>query len=144
MNLYAHHRAALDSSSGGMALVLALGVLLALTALSTALLTSFHASYRQAQNRERQARCLNIAEAGIEKALVEYRINSAWYTGEEDTPFGSGSFSVAITGIGPERFTVQSTGTLIHGPAVQSRIVVEARIDPGGRVRVLRWEESHQ
>jgi hypothetical protein len=126
-----------------MALILALGVLMTLTALSTALLTGFHASMKQGNNRARQAQSLNIAEAGIEKALIELRLSSAFYTGEENTPLGNGAFTVAVTPSGPGRFTVESTGTQNDGPARRSHVTVDAALDSSGGVRVLRWEESH-
>ena len=144
MNSRTRQRSLANASAGGMALILALGVLAVLTALSTALLTGFHASLRQAQNRQRQTQCLDIAEAGIEKALIELRFDPTFYTGEQDTPLGDGTFTVAVTPAALERFTLESTGLLNHGPELQARITADALLEPGGSVRVLRWEESYR
>jgi hypothetical protein len=125
-----------------MALLLALGVMLALTILATALLSGFHRSMRQTKGRERELQCMNLAEAGMAKALAELRVGDGSYHGEVNTPLGDGDFTVVVTPLGQQRFAVESTGTLNDRSDIQARVTVDAEVVRGEPVRVLRWEES--
>jgi len=136
------HRPSLVTGKDGMALLLALGVMLAMTILASALLTGFHRSMEQTVDRERELQCMNLAEAGIAKALVELRAGDGSYRGEANTPLGDGDFTVVVTPQGTQRFAVESTGTLNHHSDIQARIIVDAEVVRGEPVRVLRWEES--
>jgi hypothetical protein len=136
------HRPSEPTANDGMALVLALGVMLALTILASALLTGFHRSMQQTVDRERELQCMNLAEAGIAKALVVLRAGDGSYRGEANTALGDGDFTVVVTPQGPQRFAVESTGTLNHRSEIQARVVIDAEVVRGEPVRVLRWEES--
>jgi hypothetical protein len=136
------HRPSIVNGKDGMALLLALGVMLAMTILASALLMGFHRSMEQTVDRERELQCMNLAEAGIAKALVELRAGDGSYRGEANTPLGDGDFTVVVTPLGLQRFAVESTGTLNHHSDIQARVVVDAEVLGGEPVRVLRWEES--
>ncbi|MDO8570488.1 MAG: hypothetical protein Q7R97_02785 [Candidatus Daviesbacteria bacterium] len=56
------------------------------------------------------AAVLNLAEAGIDKALASLNITGGSYTGETETVLGSGSFSVSITSSTPNTKIIESTG----------------------------------
>ncbi len=51
-----------------------------------------------------------LAEAGIDKALNSLNSTGGSYTGEPETDFGDGSYSVAITSLGVGSKLIQSTG----------------------------------
>jgi hypothetical protein len=90
---------------------------------------------------------MNLAQAGIEKAVAELRRNSE-YRGESHTPLGGGAFTVAVEPLeGQRRYRVVSTG---RGEAPERRfahavLTVELALGPDGAVKglyrreVARW-----
>lgn len=128
----------------GMALILALGVMLALSVIATALVTSFHRSLDRAHDRETEIQTLYIAEAGIELALHQLRSGIGLDAGRNEVPFGDGAFSVLVTPTSAGRFVVESTGVLTDDLSIHATVTVEAEIDAGGMVRVHRWQEAYR
>jgi hypothetical protein len=133
-----------DDNRRGAALVLAVGYV----ALAGLFAASFLAHWNRSEAVTRRAAwsqtCLNLAEAGVHKALAEHAIDQG-YTGETDTPLGDGRFSVTMTpGDGPDAWVITATGELLRGGDVIARRVASARcvIRPGGAVQSLVWEES--
>ncbi|MCX5758470.1 MAG: hypothetical protein NTU83_08200, partial [Candidatus Hydrogenedentes bacterium] len=89
--------------------------------------------------------CLNLAEAGLDKALAELRRDASGYHGERETVLGNGHFTVEVTPIErPHNYRVTSTGLLRAGGFVhkQARIVADVSLAAEGRVDVLRWSEG--
>lgn len=56
------------------------------------------------------AAVLNLAEAGVDKALASLNKTGGSYTGETETVLGSGSLSVSITSSTPNTKIIESTG----------------------------------
>ncbi len=73
---------------------------------------------------------------------MELRAGASPYGGEKDTPFGPGSFTVVVKPLEFNRVALTSTGVLAEGTPVHARVRVEAAVEPGGRVRILRWDEE--
>ncbi|GMV90677.1 MAG: hypothetical protein AMXMBFR82_04550 [Candidatus Hydrogenedentota bacterium] len=127
----------------GMALLLALGVMVALSIIATVLVSSFHQSLDRANDRETEIQALYIAEAGIELALYQLQKGSGFSSGGSEVPFGSGAFSVVVTPASEGRFLVESTGSAHADSSIRATVSVEAEISHGGAVRVLRWQEAY-
>lgn len=127
----------------GMALLLALGVMVALSVIATVLVSSFHRSLDRASDREAEIQALYIAEAGIEQALYQLQKGPVFDAGGREVPFGSGDFSVVVTPTSEGRFLVESTGIDHSDSSIRATVSVEAEIGPGGVVRVLRWQEAY-
>jgi len=66
------------------------------------------------QNQIYAARALAIAEAGLNDAFAQIRIDNDWDDGFDDKPFDGGSYTVTVTGALPN-LTIESTGTSAQG-----------------------------
>lgn len=53
---------------------------------------------------------LNLAEAGVDKAVASLNASAGSYSGELETPLGNGSFSVVINSHTPTLVSLSSTG----------------------------------
>lgn len=56
------------------------------------------------------AEALAVAEAGLNDALAQLRVDSGWHSGFGDKPFRDGSYTVVVNGS-----TIRSTGTTSGG-----------------------------
>lgn len=116
--------------------------LLIVAAFSTALLMNFHRTRARSTESVRHTVCLNLAEAGIDKALVELRRYPA-YVGESGTELGEGRFSVEVLpGAAPGAYRVVSTAVLDEARPTQTRIAALVRFSPGGDAQILEWVEE--
>lgn len=66
------------------------------------------------RNQIYAAEALSIAEAGLNDAFAEIRIDSGWDTGFTDKVFSDGSYTVTVGGALPN-LTITSTGTSSQG-----------------------------
>ena len=66
------------------------------------------------RNQIRAADAVAIAEAGLNDAFAEIRVDSSWTTGFTDKAFNDDSYTVTVTGTLPNR-TITSTGTSSQG-----------------------------
>ena len=84
------------------------------------------------QNQLYAAEALATAEAGLNDALGEIRIDSSWTTGFTDKSFNAGSYTVTVTGTLPNR-TIESTGTSSQGfvARVEADVTVGSFAHPG-------------
>jgi len=67
-----------------------------------------------AQNQIYAAYALAVAEAGLNDAFSELRVDSAWTSGFSTKSFNGGSYNVTVTGSLPT-LTIQSVGTSSQG-----------------------------
>jgi hypothetical protein len=129
----------------GLALLLVIVFLAVLMIGSTTFYSLLNSTLAQAHAREQSRSCLNLAEAGIDKALAELRRDASGYHGERETVLGNGRFTVEVKPAkGPQCFRVTSTGLLRDGDFVwkKARIVADISLASKGRVDVLRWSEG--
>jgi len=96
---------------------------------------------------ERALRAFHLAEAGLEKAIWELRRRGSEYTGEAQTPFENGTFSVTVSCTDPDRsvYEVVSRGVVPASRRGPSR-VVSATVRVSGsagkrRIHVTNWRE---
>lgn len=66
------------------------------------------------QNLLYAAEALATAEAGLNDALAELRVDSSWTTGFDDKSFNGGTYDVSVTGTLPN-ITITSTATSSQG-----------------------------
>jgi len=98
-----------------------------------------------AQKRQQHQVCLNLAEAGLDKALAELRARPGAYRGESLTPLGDGLFSVDVREEVPgQKYRITSTGAITGGKFMQAkgRVTASVRLGPGGGIEALRWMED--
>jgi Tfp pilus assembly protein PilX len=94
------------------------GSVLLITIFATALLTAITIGILQMNTEEIQlmrnqiyaAEAQAIAEAGLNDAFSELRVDSSWNSGFSDKTFNSGSYTVTVSGTLPN-LTIISTGT---------------------------------
>jgi hypothetical protein len=94
----------------GQLLLLAI-IVIAILLVNTLLITS--GSLRLSQNSKftlTQLQALNLAEAGVDKALASLNTTAGSYTGQSETALGPGSFEVTVTSPNTTTKTITSTG----------------------------------
>ena len=132
----------MDNPEQGTSLILTLIALLIVGAFSTALLTSLHQTRQRSVESEHRTVCLNLAEAGIDKALAELNRNPS-YLGESGTELGAGRFSVEVA---PDAtagvYQIVATAELTDEVAARSRVTARVQSTAGGAVQVLEWKEE--
>lgn len=123
----------------GYALFVVVGTMATLAALSTTLLTMVHQSLQRQRQERQQDAALWLAEAGLQKAMVELSASGGAYAGEIDTPLGAGRFTVVVTPTKAEHvYRVISTGSLADGNYVlgEYTLTARAKIAPNGTVHL--------
>ena len=94
----------------GQVLVLAL-VIVGLVMINTLVIVSGSQIFSQNTNYTVQAsQALNLAEAGVDKALASLNATGGSYNGEPETLLGGGSYSVTITTPNTTTKVIESTG----------------------------------
>jgi len=110
------------------------GTVLLITIFATALLSAITIGILQINTEEIQlmrnqiyaAQALAIAEAGLNDAFSELRVDSSWDSGFSNKVFDDDSYTVTVSGALPN-LTITSTGTSSQGFVVR----VEADITVG-------------
>lgn len=129
----------------GMAMLLVLGLLAAMSIGSATFFGLLNHDLARAHAVERGQVCMNLAEAGVDKAIAELRADPSKYTGEHDTSLGAGFFSVETSRLqGAREYRITSTGLLRSDGHVLKEVRVSADISftPDGGVQTLRWSEK--
>ena len=97
---------------------------------------------------ERALRAFHLAEAGLEKAIWELQRRGPEYTGEAQTPFENGTFSVTVSCTDRDRgiYKVMSRGAFPASPRGPFRVVsATVRVSGKGagkrRIHVTNWRE---
>jgi Tfp pilus assembly protein PilX len=123
----------------GAALMMALMVLMIVSIGATVVFRHWHLSLQAQRNHIQAVETRHLAEAGLEKALAQLRLNPD-YTGEENTPLGAGAFSVAVrSGAGFREYTLIATGATDQG---KTRLTGQLRFASDGAVAVYHWTEG--
>ena len=131
-------------ASKGSALLVTVGYLAAMTIFASTFLSFLNRTVSNQHRTELRQMCLNIAEAGVDKALAELRIHRSDYRGERDTPLGKGRFSVEVKpGNQRGEYSIVSTARVVHRKVALSRARINADVvfSSDGAVRELRWSE---
>jgi hypothetical protein len=135
----------LNRKQGGSIMLMVLALLAIGSLLSASFYTMLNAGLSDAYQRPRLQTAMNLADAGLEKAVASLRIDPG-YAGEEGSRLGEGVFSVTATaGTQPGLWQIVSTGTFrpngrsFHAKA---RVVADLQLDPQGTVLALNWREG--
>lgn len=94
---------------------------------TTALIGFLLSSEREVRVATASAQALQLAEAGIEKAVYELNENSS-YAGETNTALGEGRFSTTVTAINSSTKLISATAAIAN-PAVTHRASARVTID---------------
>jgi len=86
-------------------------IVLGLIVLNTLLIIGGSVTYLQATNQDiKKNEAINLAEAGIDKAVASLNATAGTYNGEPETTLGDGSYSVSVTSLDASSDLIQSTG----------------------------------
>jgi len=107
----------LESNNGSVLLITIFAIAL-LSALVMGILQMNTEEIQLMQNQIYAARALAIAEAGLNDALAQIRIDNNWDDGFDNKPFDGGSYTVTVTGALPN-LTIESTSSSTFNPARQ-------------------------
>jgi len=132
-----------NHQKSGYVLATALFALIILTLLGITFITFMTNEYKIAKNQKNAARAFYIAEAGLQKAIFEINQTASTYTGETNTNFGGGSFTVELTdnpGV-PNSKIITSTAFYPVGvlfPA-KRKVRITATAHPSGSSMAIRY-----
>ncbi len=129
----------------GVILLMVLALLAIGSLLSASFYTLLNKGLSDAYQRGRTQTAMNLADAGLEKAVASLRLDKH-YAGEEKTPLGDGAFSVIATaGTKPGAWRIVSTGVFrpgSRGRQAKARVVADLQLDAKGQVLALNWREG--
>lgn len=111
----------------GQLLILTLVFFAVMFALSVALVDTAVTYTRFERQRIAEAQALQLAEAGIEKAVYELN-QSGSYTGESDTALIPGTFTVSVSAVDASTKVVTATGYVPDDSSPRGQKTVKARV----------------
>jgi len=113
------------NTQNGQVLVLALTATAVMLIFSVGLITFATNGYRNSSSSYKKAEAINLAEAGVEKAIFELNLNSG-YTGTGGTPITltNGQLEITVSGSGNTR-TITSTGYVPQKTNYKSKKIVK-------------------
>jgi hypothetical protein len=132
-----------NAGERGFAMVIVIGYLFIVAAAGSAYIAFTHQCMKQAHEREQRQVCLNLAEAGVDKAVAELRVKPS-YEGEKNTPLGEGFFNVIVKpGEKAGTWLIRSNGRISDKQHVfaRARVAAEVTLAPSGAVSRLTWRE---
>ena len=132
-----------NSHTEGMALLLVLGILAALTVGTSAMFSLMHITMTQAHKSEQRLVCQNLAEAGLNKAIAELTASHRDYRGEQDVALGEGAYSVEVAPAnGTDTFQIAASGFIKADDVVLAKSQIRAEVlFNGDKATIKRWEE---
>lgn len=114
----------------GQIIVLTL-VVISLVLFTTLFIISGSLLYSQNTNFSLQsAQAINLAEAGVDKAIASLNSSAGSYTGDSATTFGSGEYSVTVTTLGNNK-VIESTGYIPSKDNAKAKKVVKVQVSKG-------------
>ena len=119
---------------------LALGILAALMLLSSTLFLLLNQTIPYLNSMNQHQSAYNLAEAGIDKALAELRMNPA-YDGEHNVPLGDGSFTVTVQKSGPYKYEIESIGFLQVEGRPKAQVRLAAHVVTNARGDLLEFSQ---
>ncbi len=130
----------------GFAVAYVLIIMILLAMISTSVFVVIAGNLLAVRRAHTRQLALNIAEAGVAKAIYELTRNPS-YSGETRTPFNPGEFSIEVTPqAGSRVFSVTSTALLTVGDKEYRRSISAGvrmeRIGARTLGRVIQWIEN--
>lgn len=103
-----------EEKNNGSALLITVFAIALLSVLVIGMLQINTEEIQLMQNQIYAAKALAIAEAGLNDAFAQFRVDSGWDDGFNNKSFDGGSYTVTVTGTLPNH-TIESTGTTSQG-----------------------------
>src|SRR5688500_16259335 len=89
----------LVSNEKGQILVFAIGILLVIIIMTVLLISNAFTYSASSKYSTESLQAMNLAEAGIDRAVAALNKTAGSYNGESETVLGNGSYSVTVTSI---------------------------------------------
>lgn len=126
----------------GSVLLITIFAIALLAALTTGILQMNTEEIQLMQNQVYAAQALAIAEAGLNDAFAQIRVDNEWEDGFDDKPFDNGSYTVSVTGSLPN-LTIESTGVSSQGfvARIEATVTVDSSSPHTIRIDNLRINE---
>ena len=132
--------------NNGSVFLLTVFVIALLAALTMGMLQMNTEEVQLMRNQIYASQALAVAEAGLNDAFAEIRMDDEWDDGFDDKPFlpalpppgFSGSYTVIVSGTLPNR-TIESTGTT--GQGFVARVAADITVESSGPPYVIRIDE---
>lgn len=115
--------------NSGSVLLMTVFVVALLAVLTVGILQMNTEEIQLMRNQIYAAQALATAEAGLNDALAQIRVDDEWATGFDDKTFNGGSYDVNVTGTLPN-LTIESEGTSSQG--FIGRVEADATVDTTG------------
>lgn len=126
MNMY--QKKVKDSGQILMLAVMAVGLILVNTLL---IIGGSNIFYQNSKYRVRSTQAVHLAEAGLDKAVASLNATAGAFNGEDETFFGAGSYSTAVTTKDLNSFTITSTGYIPDKTNAKVRRTIQAQVSKG-------------
>ncbi len=129
-------------SQQGAVLAMMLVILVLLMILTNVVITRYLSELSMGNQSYRKYQSLNIAEAGIQKAIYELNRTSGNYQGEKNTGFSNGKFSIEIHPSPSANYQVRVTGiALLQSRYIQKTVIVTELRKSNGSWKIVSWKE---
>lgn len=115
----------------GQVLVLGLVVLGVVLINTLVIISGSQVFFRDANYTTEVTQVVNLAEAGVDKAISSLNATGGTYSGENETAFGEGSYSVKITTPDSNTKVIESTGYLPSKDNPKTKRTVKVAISRG-------------
>ena len=124
---------AMNKTRSGSVMLIAIFVIALLSALVTGMLQINTGEVQLMHNQISACEALAIAEAGLNDAFAQLRVNKDWTAGFSNKPLGSHKYTVKVSGKSP-KLVIESTGTSAKGYV--SKVTAEVATAGAGPYRI--------
>ena len=127
----------------GTALMFALMVMMILSIGTSVLWSQIHSQLAQQRQSWHREQAFQLAEAGLEQAIVALRAAPGQYTGEASVPLGPGTFTVTIqpgAEVGVYQIDAWGTLTLAAYGYDRAGLRAEIKLSPTGKLERYGWQ----
>jgi hypothetical protein len=121
----------LVSNQKGQILVFAIGILLVIIIMTVLLISNAFTYSASSKYSTESLQAMNLAEAGIDRAVAALNKTAGNYNGESETILGNGSYSVTVTSIDGSNKIVEATGYIPNKTNPKSKRTIKIQISKG-------------
>lgn len=116
-----------QKNQNGQIIIISVIIVAILTLIAGSLLTYTALQLRAGRTAISHNQTLDLAEAGLDKALYELNKNPS-YAGEADTALGNGTFSITVSSIDSSNKRITATGYIPNSSSPTSATTVKASV----------------
>ncbi|HEX3099984.1 MAG TPA: pilus assembly PilX N-terminal domain-containing protein [Patescibacteria group bacterium] len=122
----------------GALLIIGIVVMAVLLILSAAVWTTTMVQLKASRQSISRAQVVNIAEAGLDKAVYQLNLSSS-FTGESNVTVGAGTYTTTVSNIDSTTRQIVSTGYVPNSTSPTSQVTVKMRVGIDSNVISFRY-----